>query len=83
MNVLIGKKFEKLVVEKVKSGLYSNPSDVVRDALRHTFCEPLDIDEDTPELKEFLRQGLESPRSPYQRNDLEKVAARVRRELKK
>jgi antitoxin ParD1/3/4 len=38
MNVSLTKELERVVEKKVKSGLYNNASEVVRDALRRTFC---------------------------------------------
>ena len=41
MNVSLTDELETVIEEKVKSGLYNNASEVVRDALRRTFCQPL------------------------------------------
>ena len=40
INISLPKELENLVHEKVKSGLYSSASEVVRDALRRTFLKP-------------------------------------------
>src|SRR5882724_11956855 len=50
----------------VKSGLYGNASEVVRDALRRAFCQPssLNLDEDTPELAALIYEGLNSRHTP-------------------
>ena len=41
MEVILTPELDRLVEEKVASGLYANPSEVVREALRLLFeCEP-------------------------------------------
>jgi len=40
MNVSLTDELQAVIAKKVKSGLYNNASEVVRDALRRTFCEP-------------------------------------------
>ena len=69
-----------MIEEKVKSGLYNNASEVVRDALRRTFCQPqsLNLEEDTPELAELIRQGIRSPHTPHRKGDIRKLLERVR-----
>lgn len=73
MNVSLGKPLEQLIEQQVKSGLYQNHSEVVRDALRHMFVQN-DAD-DTELLAEKLRQSKDSPRSPYVRGEFRKMAA--------
>jgi len=38
MNVSLTEELEKVIGEKVRSGLYNNASEVVRDALRRAFA---------------------------------------------
>jgi putative addiction module CopG family antidote len=73
MNVSLGQQLEKLVENQVKSGLYQNQSEVVRDALRHLFLQ--DDSDDTDRLAEKLREAKNSPRSPYLRGEFRKMAA--------
>ncbi len=47
MNVSLGKQLEQLVEQQVKTGMYQNNSEVVRDALRHLFLQD---DSDDTEL---------------------------------
>ena len=49
MNVSLTDELKTVIEEKVKSGLYNNASEVVRDALQRAFCQPqgLNLDEDT------------------------------------
>lgn len=75
MNVSLGKHLEKLVADQVKTGIYQNNSEVVRDALRHLFLQ--DDSDDTEQLAQRLREAKSSPRRPYRRGDLRKLAARA------
>jgi putative addiction module CopG family antidote len=80
MNVSLTDELESVIEQKVRSGLYNNASEVVRDALRRTFCEPasLNLDEDTPELAALLRQGVNSRHTPHRKGDVRKLLNRVR-----
>jgi putative addiction module CopG family antidote len=75
MNVSLGRQLEQLVEEQVKTGLYQNQSEVVRDALRHMFVE--DDSDDTELLAQKLREAQDSPRRPYVRGEFRKMAARL------
>lgn len=75
MNVSLGKQLEALVEEQVKSGIYQNQSEVVRDALRHTFLH--DDSDDTELLGQCLREARNSPRKPYRRGEFRKRAAQA------
>jgi antitoxin ParD1/3/4 len=72
MNVSLTGELEAVIKEKVKSGLYANASEVVRDALRWTFCQTqsLNLEEDTPELAELIRQGIRSRHTPHGKGDV-------------
>jgi len=80
MNVSLTGELEAVIEEKVKSGLHNNASEVVRDALRRTFCQPhsLNLEEDTPELAELILQGIRSRRTPHRKGDIRKLLERVR-----
>ena len=75
MNVSLGKKLEELVEEQVKTGIYHNNSEVVRDALRHMFLH--DDSDDTELLAQRLREARNSPRKPYVRGEFRKRAAQA------
>jgi antitoxin ParD1/3/4 len=80
MNISLGKQLEKLVEDQVKTGIYQNNSEVVRDALRHMFLEN-DAD-DTELLAEELRAARNSPRKRYVRGEFQRLvskAAAIRR----
>jgi putative addiction module CopG family antidote len=80
MNVSLTKELERIVEKKVKSGLYNNASEVVRDALRRAFCARIgvDLEEDTPELAALVREGVESRHTSHKSGDIRKILARVR-----
>jgi putative addiction module CopG family antidote len=81
MKVALGKELETVIQTQVASGLYIDASDAIRDAVRRTFCPPLDIEEDTPELAELVRQGLDSPSKPWKKGDSLRHLARLKRRL--
>ena len=74
-----------MVEKKVKSGLYNNASEVVRDALRRAFCArpEIDLEQDTPELAALVRQGVDSRHSIHKSGDIGKILSRVRSSLGK
>jgi putative addiction module CopG family antidote len=85
MNVSLTDELETVIEEKVKSGLYNNASEVVRDALRRTFCQPqsLNPEEDTPELAALIRDGVRSRHTAHRKGDLRKMLGRFHRQSRK
>ena len=85
MNVSLTEELESVIEEKVKSGLYNNASEVVRDALRRTFCQPqkLNLDEDSPELAALVREGVSSRHTPHRKGDVRKLLARFRQQSRR
>ena len=81
MNVSLTDELETLIEEKVRSGLYGNASEVVRDALRRAFWQPpsLDLEEDSPELGALVREGVTSRHVPHRKGDVRRLLDRVRR----
>jgi len=75
MNISLGEKLEKLVEEQVKTGIYQNNSEVVRDALRHMFLE--NDSDDTELLAQALHQAKNSSRKRYIRGEFQKIVART------
>ncbi|MEY2429387.1 MAG: Bacterial antitoxin of ParD toxin-antitoxin type system [Verrucomicrobiota bacterium] len=75
MNVSLGKQLEKLVEQKVRTGIYQNNSEVVRDALRHMFIE--DDSDDTELLAQSLREARNSPRKRHVRGEFQKLVAKA------
>ena len=85
MNVSLTDELETVIEEKVKSGLYNNASEVVRDALRRAFCQPqgLNLEEDSPELAALIREGLNSRHTPHRKGDVRKLLERFQRRSRK
>ena len=75
MNVSITPELYELVQQKVRSGLYGNASEVVRDALRR-MDERAVVDAAWGELNDALETAAASGRSPYSVGD---VCARISR----
>ncbi len=81
MNVSLTDELQMVVQNKVKSGLYNNASEVIRDALRRAFCQPegLNLEEDTPELAALIREGVRSRHVPHRKGDVRKLLERFQR----
>ncbi len=81
MNVSLTDELELVIEQKVRSGLYSNASEVVRDALRRAFCQPetLDLQEDSPELAALIRQGVRSRHTSRRKGDVGRLLSRFRK----
>jgi antitoxin ParD1/3/4 len=80
MNVSLTAELETVIAEKVRSGLYSSASEVVREALRRTFCQPhnLDLEEDTPELAALIREGVKNRHTPHRKGDVRRLLEQFR-----
>ncbi len=85
MNVSLTAELENVIEQKVKSGLYNNASEVVRDALRRAFCQPenLNLEEDTPELAALIREGVRSGHTPHRKGDMRRLLRRFQRRRQK
>ena len=69
MNVSLPPQMYQLVQDKVKSGLYSNASEVVRDALRQLDSSQRNTAEWT-QLSSLLSEGESSGRSDLSVDDI-------------
>jgi putative addiction module CopG family antidote len=85
MNVSLTDELETVIEEKVKSGLYNNASEVVRDALRRAFCQPsgLNLDKDTPELAALISEGVKSRHIPHRKGDVRRLLDRSRQRARR
>ena len=79
MNISLTPQLEKLVKNKVESGLYGSASEVMRDALRlleeRDRMHTLRVEELRAEIKRGLGSGLSTPL------DVEAIKARGRKRL--
>jgi putative addiction module CopG family antidote len=62
MKVVLTEELRTFVKEKVRSGLYADESDVMRDALR---ALELRDDFESPALESALLEGIRSPHRPF------------------
>ena len=78
MNVSLTDELETMIEEQVESGFYNNASQVVRDALRRTYCAPksLDLEKDTPELAALIRKGVRSRHIVHRKRDIRRLVGR-------
>jgi antitoxin ParD1/3/4 len=70
MRITLTKELESLVKEKVRSGRYTDESDVVRDALRA--LEQRD-DFESPALEAALLEGVRSGQRQYNKRTLDRI----------
>ena len=70
MNVVLTPELEMLVKEKVRSGRYTDESDVMRDALR---ALELRDDYEAPALEAALLEGVNSPHRTYGQATLKRI----------
>jgi len=59
MNVTLGSEFESRIAKKVKSGLYTSSSEVIRDGLRMLFEKDLIQERKFELLKQQVSHGFE------------------------
>jgi len=85
MNVSLTQELETVIQKKIKSGLYNNASEVVRDALRRAFCQPqtLNLEEDSPELAALILEGVNSRHTPHRKGDIPRLLRRFRQRTRK
>ena len=70
MRITLTKELESLVKEKVRSGRYTDESDVVRDALR---ALELRDDFESPALEAALLEGALSGHRQYNKRTLDRI----------
>ena len=75
MKVVLTPELEMLVKEKVRSGRYTDESDVMRDALR---ALELRDDYETPALEAALLEGVNSPHRTYSKATLTRIRQAAR-----
>jgi antitoxin ParD1/3/4 len=80
MNISLTPELEKLVQDKVASGLYTSASEVIREALRLLRERDLRQEIKLSELRSEIQRGLDSgPPEPF---DLEEILSEARAELR-
>jgi antitoxin ParD1/3/4 len=83
MNINLSPQLEELVRQKVASGLYTSASEVVREALRLMEEKDRLLEAKLSQLRQDIREGLESgPAAPWDPEEI-KRAGRARMAAKK
>ena len=74
MNVALTKELEDLVEEQVKTGLYQDAGEVIRNAIRQTYC-PNDAEPylDSPEIAEKIRHARKGKYHPHRAEDFDRI----------
>jgi hypothetical protein len=74
MKVALTKELENVVQEQVKSGLYQDAGEVIRNAIRQTYCpgEP-DPHLDSPEIAEKIRHARKGKYQPHRAGDFDRI----------
>ena len=58
MNITLGDEFERRIAKKIKSGLYTSASEVIRDGLRLLFEKDVIKENQAELLKEEISKGF-------------------------
>jgi len=79
MQVSLTKDLEKFVPEKVRTGGYSDPSEVVREALRDFRAKDDPAETDSQELAELLLPAVRGRHRPLTARHFDRLRRRARR----
>ena len=79
MNITLTKGLEKFVTAKVRSGGYTDASEVVRDALRTFRSKDDPAETDSQELADLLLSAVRGPHRPLTDSHFEQLRQRARR----
>jgi putative addiction module CopG family antidote len=77
MTVTLPKELEAYVERKVKAGFYSDPGELVCEAVRQLSEQDNDWNQDTAELRAFLLEAVRSQHRPLRLAELEHIERRV------
>ena len=78
MTVALAKDVEAFLEEQVRSGVCSNPSELVNDLLRSLREQQRATLPMTPELENWLLEATDKPTSPLLNEDFDAIRDRVR-----
>jgi putative addiction module CopG family antidote len=79
MQITLTKDLEKFVTAKVRSGGYTNASEVVREALRTFRCKDDPAETDSQELAELLLPAIRGKHRPLTAHHFQQLRQRARR----
>lgn len=78
MDVVLTKELEKVVEQQVQTGLYHDAHEVIRNAIRQTYCSPeADAYLDYPEVAEKVREALRGKYAPHDPRDFDHILEKV------
>ncbi len=78
MTVTLPKEIEEFVQTKLSTGSYENADEVVFAALRNWQGEEMLTQYDQDEVEALLLEAIDSPRSPWRREELDEIIERLR-----
>ncbi len=81
MNVAIPERLERAVREKVASGKYRSPEELVTEAVSRLIEEEEDAPRDMSWLEKELQAGLDSPAREMTEADWEQLRQRIERRV--
>jgi putative addiction module CopG family antidote len=78
MKVVLTKELENVVQEQVKTGLYKDAGEVIRNAIRQTYCtnEP-DPYLDSAEIAEKIRHACNGKYHPHRADEIDRLLQKV------
>jgi len=78
MKVVLTKELENVVQEQVKTGLYKDAGEVIRNAIRQTYCanEP-DPYLDSVEIAEKVRHARNGKYYPHRAEEIDRIFQKV------
>ena len=79
MRITLTKDLEKFVAAKVRSGGYTDTSEVVREALREFRSQDDPAENDSRELAELLLPAVRGPHRPFTPRHFAQLRQRARR----
>ena len=79
MQVTLTRDLEDFVVQKVRTGGYASPGEVVREALRDFRAKDDPAEMDSQELAELLLPAVRGPHRPLTAKHFDELRSRARR----
>jgi len=78
MKVALTKKLEAVLREQLETGLYKDAGEVVRNAIRQTYC-PSEPDPylDSQEIAQKIRHARKGKYHPHRTGDLDRLLQKV------
>ncbi|MGA2748063.1 MAG: type II toxin-antitoxin system ParD family antitoxin [Verrucomicrobiota bacterium] len=81
MQVKLTKELEAFIAEKIETGGYTDPSEVVREALRALKAKDDPAEVDSQELADLLLPAVRGPHRSLTAKQFDQLRSRARRSL--